>query len=72
MAVVGARLFYHRWREPLFIAVTMVTELSAFLVTTLLVHRPRPAVPELDISPPTSSFPSGHTAAALALFRRCR
>jgi membrane-associated phospholipid phosphatase len=35
---------------------------------TQTVHRPRPPVPELDVAPPTSSFPSGHTAAALALY----
>jgi membrane-associated phospholipid phosphatase len=39
-----------------------------FLVTTLVVHRPRPHVVKLDHSPPTSSFPSGHTAAALTLY----
>jgi len=68
VAVIGARLFYHRWREAAFIAVAMLVEVSVFLVTTLLVHRSRPGVPELDISPPTSSYPSGHTAAALALY----
>jgi membrane-associated phospholipid phosphatase len=39
-----------------------------FLVTTLVIARPRPTVPRLDVSPPTSSFPSGHTAAAIALY----
>ena len=68
VAVVGARLFYRRWREAMFIAAAMLVEVSVFLVTTLLVHRARPGVPELDISPPTSSYPSGHTAAALALY----
>ena len=29
--------------------------------------RQRPPVPQLDIAPPTSSFPSGHTAAIIAL-----
>jgi undecaprenyl-diphosphatase len=32
------------------------------------VHRPRPDVVQLDAAPPTSSFPSGHTAAAIALY----
>jgi undecaprenyl-diphosphatase len=57
-----------RWAEALFIVFSVVLELAVFLVTTLAVHRPRPTVPELDSSPPTSSFPSGHTAAALALY----
>lgn len=68
VAVIGARLYFHRWREAAFIAVAMLVEVSVFLLTTLMVHRARPAVPELDISPPTSSYPSGHTAAALALY----
>lgn len=68
VAIIGARWYFGRWSESFFIATAMVTELSVFLLVTLLVHRARPAVPELDISPPTSSFPSGHTAAALALY----
>ncbi len=68
LAAVLARLVFHRWRESLFIAGVVAIEASVFLVTTLVIARPRPAVPHLDISPPTSSFPSGHTAAALALY----
>jgi undecaprenyl-diphosphatase len=34
-----------------------------------LIDRPRPPVPHLDAElPPTSSFPSGHTAAAICLY----
>lgn len=43
-------------------------ELLVFLAVTATVHRPRPSVRELDAAPPTSSFPSGHTAAAMALY----
>jgi membrane-associated phospholipid phosphatase len=39
-----------------------------FLVTTMIVGRHRPTVPRLDVAPPTSSFPSGHTASALTLY----
>ena len=35
---------------------------------TLAIDRARPAVPHMDQSPPTSSFPSGHTSAAVALY----
>jgi membrane-associated phospholipid phosphatase len=35
---------------------------------TLLVERDRPHVPKLDVAPPTSSFPSGHTTAAVVLY----
>jgi membrane-associated phospholipid phosphatase len=39
-----------------------------FLFTTLVIDRERPAVHRMDDSPPTSSFPSGHTSAAVALY----
>ena len=48
--------------------VAIVGELLIFLVITATVHRARPAVPQLDQAPPTSSFPSGHTGAAVALY----
>jgi membrane-associated phospholipid phosphatase len=57
-----------RWREAAFLVIAVSVEASAFLVTTLVVMRARPTVPRLDPSPPTSSFPSGHVAAGLALY----
>jgi undecaprenyl-diphosphatase len=67
-ALIGARLLSHQWRPSAFIASALAVEVSVFLVTTVLVHRVRPGVLQLDHSPPTSSFPSGHTAAAVALY----
>lgn len=46
----------------------LVLELSVFLSTTYAVHRPRPAVERLGSTPSTGSFPSGHTAATVALY----
>jgi membrane-associated phospholipid phosphatase len=57
-----------RWREAGFLVIAVSVEASAFLATTLVVMRPRPTVPKLDTSPPTSSFPSGHVAAGIALY----
>jgi undecaprenyl-diphosphatase len=57
-----------RWYESWILITAMAGELLIFLAVTQTVHRPRPPVPELDVAPPTSSFPSGHTAAALALY----
>ena len=51
------------------VAVAVTGEVLIFLAITLLVDRPRPLVKHLDVAPPTSSFPSGHTAAAVALSR---
>jgi undecaprenyl-diphosphatase len=67
-AVVILRLWLGRWRESLILVVAIVGELLIFLAITALVHRARPAVPQLDQAPPTSSFPSGHTGAAVALY----
>ena len=50
------------------VAVAVTGEVLIFLAITLLVDRPRPLVKHLDVAPPTSSFPSGHTAAAVALY----
>jgi len=41
---------------------------TVFVTTTVVVDRARPPVRHLDAVPPTSSFPSGHTGAATALF----
>ncbi|WP_308201173.1 phosphatase PAP2 family protein [Paractinoplanes maris] len=57
-----------RWREPLFLAAAVTTQALVFFSATLIINRSRPDVPKLDVSPPTSSFPSGHTSAALALY----
>lgn len=56
------------WPEIGIIVVALSVEVLVFLMTTIVVNRPRPTVPRLDPSPPTSSFPSGHTAAAIALW----
>ncbi len=67
-AVVILRLWLGRWRESVMLVVAIVGELLIFLVITATVHRARPAVPQLDQAPPTSSFPSGHTGVAVALY----
>jgi|ERR1022692_2833465 undecaprenyl-diphosphatase len=56
-----------RWYESWIVVAAMVGELLVFYAVTATVHRPRPPVARLDMAPPTSSFPSGHTAAAFAL-----
>jgi undecaprenyl-diphosphatase len=65
---VGLRVGLGRWRESWFVAVALAGEACIFGATTLLIDRHRPPVHHLDSSPPTSSFPSGHTAAAVALY----
>jgi membrane-associated phospholipid phosphatase len=68
VAIVVLRLASGGWRASVFLAVTVIGEVTIFVCTTLLVERPRPDVGRLDSAPPTSSFPSGHTAASVALY----
>jgi membrane-associated phospholipid phosphatase len=68
VVVLLLRWRLRRWYESGILVVAMVGELVVFYAATKIVHRPRPAVPRLDVAPPTSSFPSGHTAAAVALY----
>ena len=67
--VAGAALVIGRyWRQLAFLATAMTLEFGVFILTTMIVDRHRPRVPELDAAPPTSSFPSGHTASSLTLY----
>jgi undecaprenyl-diphosphatase len=56
------------WRGIGLLFLGLVLENAVFITTTFLIDRPRPTVPRLDVSPPTSSYPSGHTAAAIVLY----
>ncbi len=68
LAAAVFRWMFGRWRESLVVIYAVVGETSIFMATTLLIDRPRPNVPKLDAAPPTSSFPSGHTAAAVCFY----
>ncbi|MGC4895088.1 phosphatase PAP2 family protein [Micromonospora sp. DT31] len=68
LAALVLRLVLHRWREPLFLCAAVTAQALIFLFTTMVIDRNRPAVAHMDASPPTSSFPSGHTSAATALY----
>ncbi|MFF7816126.1 diacylglycerol kinase family protein [Streptomyces sp. NPDC007945] len=57
-----------RWSEALFLGGSVAVQSAVFLLVAALVDRPRPDVPRLDAAPPTSSFPSGHVGASLALY----
>jgi len=68
LVVAALRWRLHRWHEAGVVVAAITGELLVFLAVTATVHRDRPPVAHLDAAPPTSSFPSGHTAAALALY----
>ncbi|MFD9323829.1 diacylglycerol kinase family protein [Streptomyces sp. NPDC060053] len=56
------------WRQAAFLAVAVSLQSLVFLVITESVDRQRPEVHRLDDSPPTSSYTSGHTGAATAIY----
>ena len=58
----------HGPRLPVFLALAVAGETALFLLASLVIDRLRPGIPHLDGAPPTSSFPSGHTAASVALW----
>ncbi|MEU6770617.1 diacylglycerol kinase family protein [Streptomyces sp. NPDC046759] len=56
------------WRQSAFLALAVSLQSLVFLVITVAVDRHRPEVHRLDGSLPTSSYTSGHTGAATALY----
>ena len=68
LAATVFRWKFGRWRESLMVIYAVIGETAIFTATTLFIDRPRPSVPHLDTAPPTSSFPSGHTAAAVCFY----
>jgi len=69
--VLLASLFtwaWRRWRESLTLVLALGLESSVFLAVSSIVGRDRPPMEQLDPSPPTASFPSGHTGAASAFY----
>ncbi len=68
LSVAALRLWRHRWRESFLVLLVTLGQSVVFLCTTLAIDRERPDVFKLDDSPPTSSFPSGHTGAAFAIY----
>ncbi len=73
VVIIGIVVALILWRRRDFRSIGVLgfgltLEVGVFLTTTLLVDRHRPPVRHLDIAPPTSSFPSGHTAAAMVLY----
>jgi membrane-associated phospholipid phosphatase len=58
----------HGPRLPVFLVLAVAGETALFVVASVAIHRLRPPIPHLEAAPPTSSFPSGHTAASIALW----
>jgi membrane-associated phospholipid phosphatase len=69
LVIVG--ILYWRTRDLRWSVVPLVSislQATIFLFATIAVGRQRPPAIPMDASPPTSSFPSGHTGASTALY----
>jgi undecaprenyl-diphosphatase len=66
IAIVCA--FMKRWVLAAFAVFVLTAESATYKVTSLLVPRDRPSVHRLEDLPVDASYPSGHTAAAVAVY----
>ena len=56
------------WRLAGFLLFALAVESGSYRATTLVVHRDRPEVHRLEQLPVDASYPSGHTAASIAVY----
>lgn len=68
LLAVAFVFLFRRWRESASLATALSLEALVFVTVSTIIGRSRPPVEQLDASPPTASFPSGHTGAATALY----
>ena len=61
-------VLHRRWRLAAFTLFVICIESGAYRATSLVIHRDRPDVHRLETLPVNASYPSGHTAASIALF----
>lgn len=61
-------LIMRRWLLAAFVVLVVALESGTYRVTSWIVERPRPNVQRLESLPVDASYPSGHTAAAVALY----
>jgi undecaprenyl-diphosphatase len=66
VAIVCA--FARRWRIAAFAVFALLTESATYRITSLVVPRDRPGVHRLENLPVDASYPSGHTAASVAVY----
>ena len=67
VGVVVLRLVLGRWREPVFLVVTVASQAALVALTAQVVSREAPDVERLGPVSALGSYPSAHTAAATAL-----
>lgn len=57
-----------KWRVAAFVVFALAVESATYRATTLVVHSHRPRVVRLEHLPVNASYPSGHTAASIAVY----
>jgi membrane-associated phospholipid phosphatase len=67
LLAIGFAIKRH-WRIAAFAVFVLATESATYRVASLLVPRDRPHVKRLDALPGDASWPSGHTAASIAVY----
>ena len=67
VALIVAAIARH-WRLAGFLILTLAVESGSYRATTLVIHRHRPEVHRLEKLPVNASYPSGHTAASIAIY----
>ena len=69
VGVVAAGLAcLRKWRAAAFLIAAIGLEAATYRLTIVFVHRQRPDVPRLEHLQANASYPSGHTAAAIAVY----
>ena len=66
--IAAACAVMRKWRLAAFLVFVLAVESASYRITTLVIHRHRPNVPRLEHLPVNASYPSGHTAAAIAVY----
>ncbi len=70
--VIGLTAFcsavLRKWRLAAFLVFVLGVESASYRITTLVIHRHRPRVVRLEDLPVNASYPSGHTAASIAVY----
>jgi membrane-associated phospholipid phosphatase len=67
-SIALACVVLRKWRIAAFVVFVLAVESATYRATTLLVHRPRPDVVRLEDLDVNASYPSGHTAASIAVY----
>jgi membrane-associated phospholipid phosphatase len=67
-AIALACALLRRWRIAAFVVFALAVESATYRATTLVVHSHRPRVARLENLAVNASYPSGHTAASIAVY----